>query len=159
MRVEFPICEDGDPIGCISHDERYFRFHKTPEESMVDVVIVHLEGDAIRWYDWFEHMHDIPTRRKLKRRLGGRVFAINTPPAARVSYFCIFLLGPPFSALALGYCPSVLLPLSPRPFPEQDGMSSYSSPSSFYYSMTTTSQSIRVVDGASGAAKEADLRP
>ncbi|RRT48357.1 hypothetical protein B296_00053164 [Ensete ventricosum] len=51
IRVDFPGWEDGDPIGCISRVERYFHFHKTPDASMVDIVAIHLEGDAIQWYD------------------------------------------------------------------------------------------------------------
>ncbi|RZR99526.1 hypothetical protein BHM03_00029084 [Ensete ventricosum] len=63
MMVDFSRWEDEDLTGWISCTERYFRFHKTPEASMVDIVTIHLEGDTIQWYDWFEHTHDIPTWR------------------------------------------------------------------------------------------------
>ncbi|RZR74795.1 hypothetical protein BHM03_00043667 [Ensete ventricosum] len=56
MRVEFPRWEDGDPTKWISCAERFY-FQKTPKGSMVDIVVIHLEGDAIQWYDWFEHTH------------------------------------------------------------------------------------------------------
>ncbi|RZR82137.1 hypothetical protein BHM03_00008492 [Ensete ventricosum] len=61
IRVDFLRWEDGDPTGWISHVERYFRFYKTQDASMVDIVAIHLEGDAIQWYDWFEHTHGVST--------------------------------------------------------------------------------------------------
>ncbi|RWW74977.1 hypothetical protein BHE74_00017022 [Ensete ventricosum] len=76
MRVDFPGWEDGDPIGCISCAERYFHFHKTPDASMVDIVAIHLEGDAIQWYDWFKHTHDIPTWSREHRCKKGRLLVI-----------------------------------------------------------------------------------
>ncbi|RRT45903.1 hypothetical protein B296_00049237 [Ensete ventricosum] len=56
MRVEFPRWEDGDPTKWISCAERSY-FQKTPKGSMVDIIVIHLEGDAIQWYDWFQHTH------------------------------------------------------------------------------------------------------
>ena len=47
MRVDFPRWEEGDPIGWISRVERYFRYHKTVDASMVKIAAIHLEGDAI----------------------------------------------------------------------------------------------------------------
>ena len=51
MRVDFPRWEEGDPIGWISRAERYFRYHKTADVSMVKIVAIHLEEDAIQWFD------------------------------------------------------------------------------------------------------------
>ena len=51
MRVDFPRWEEGDPIGWISRVERYFRYHKTADASMVKITAIHLEGDAIQWFD------------------------------------------------------------------------------------------------------------
>ncbi|RWV89978.1 hypothetical protein GW17_00047851, partial [Ensete ventricosum] len=48
MREDFPRWEEGDLTGWISHAERYFHHHQTPEDSMVDTAVIHLEGDAIR---------------------------------------------------------------------------------------------------------------
>ena len=59
MRVDFPRWEKGDPIGWISRAERYFRYHKTADESMVEITAIHLEGDAIQWFDWFEHTYGV----------------------------------------------------------------------------------------------------
>ncbi|RRT64912.1 hypothetical protein B296_00041476 [Ensete ventricosum] len=64
IRVDFPRWE-GDPIGWISRAKCYFRYHKTPNASMVDIVAIHLEGDTIQWYDWFKHTHKVPTWRLL----------------------------------------------------------------------------------------------
>ncbi|RWW33691.1 hypothetical protein GW17_00001579 [Ensete ventricosum] len=69
MRIDFPRWEDGHPTGWISHAERYFRYHRTLDTSMVDIAAIHLEGDAIKWYDWFEHTHEIPTWRQFKSEL------------------------------------------------------------------------------------------
>ncbi|RWV86985.1 hypothetical protein GW17_00051065, partial [Ensete ventricosum] len=33
---------------------------QTLEESTVDIAVIHLEGDAIQWYDWFEYTHSVP---------------------------------------------------------------------------------------------------
>ncbi|RWW50789.1 hypothetical protein BHE74_00042917 [Ensete ventricosum] len=52
IKVDFPRCEDGDSTGWISPAECYFRYHRTSEASMVDIVAIHLEGDAIQWYNW-----------------------------------------------------------------------------------------------------------
>ncbi|KAJ8492179.1 hypothetical protein OPV22_013900 [Ensete ventricosum] len=57
MRVDFPRWEEGDPIDWISCAERYFRYHKTPDASMVDIATIHLEGDVIQWFDWFKYTH------------------------------------------------------------------------------------------------------
>ncbi|RWW06353.1 hypothetical protein GW17_00030327 [Ensete ventricosum] len=46
MRVDFPRWEDGDLTGWLSHAEHYFRYHRMPEASMVDIGAIHLEGDA-----------------------------------------------------------------------------------------------------------------
>ncbi|RWV88181.1 hypothetical protein GW17_00049754 [Ensete ventricosum] len=68
MRVEFPRWEDGDPTKWISCAERSY-FQKTPKGSMVDIIVIHLEGDVIQWYDWFQHTHGVPTWRQFKSRL------------------------------------------------------------------------------------------
>ncbi|RWW71247.1 hypothetical protein BHE74_00021025 [Ensete ventricosum] len=47
-RVDFPQWEDEDLTGWISRAERCFRYHRTPEASMVDVAIIHLGREAIQ---------------------------------------------------------------------------------------------------------------
>ena len=51
MKVEFPRWEDGNPTSWISKAEIFFRFHRTPEESEVEIASIQLDGDAIQWYD------------------------------------------------------------------------------------------------------------
>ena len=51
MRVDFPKWKEGDPIGWISHAERYFQYYKTTDASMVEIAAIHLKGDAIQWLD------------------------------------------------------------------------------------------------------------
>ncbi|RWV95599.1 hypothetical protein GW17_00041767, partial [Ensete ventricosum] len=65
MRVDFPRWE-GDLTGWFSRAERYFRSYRTPKASMVDIAAIHLERDAIQWYNWYKHTHGIPTWRQFK---------------------------------------------------------------------------------------------
>ncbi|RWW50598.1 hypothetical protein BHE74_00043134 [Ensete ventricosum] len=69
MRVDFPRWEDGDSTGWLSHVERYFLYHRTPEISMMDITAIHLEGDVIQWYNYFEHTHRVLTWREFKSGL------------------------------------------------------------------------------------------
>ncbi|RRT32240.1 hypothetical protein B296_00055096 [Ensete ventricosum] len=69
MRVEFPRWEDGNLIGWISHAERFFHFHRTPEESKMEIASIQLKGDAIQWYDWYEHTHEEPSWEQFKSGL------------------------------------------------------------------------------------------
>ncbi|RWV86675.1 hypothetical protein GW17_00051404 [Ensete ventricosum] len=57
MKVNFPRWEEGNPIGWISCTERYFRFYRTANNTRVEIAAIHLEGDAIQWFNWFKHTH------------------------------------------------------------------------------------------------------
>ncbi|RWW04872.1 hypothetical protein GW17_00031877 [Ensete ventricosum] len=57
MKVDFPRWAEGDPIGWISCAECYFRFYRTIDATRVEIAAIHLEGDAIQWFNWFEHTH------------------------------------------------------------------------------------------------------
>ncbi|RRT69501.1 hypothetical protein B296_00012450 [Ensete ventricosum] len=59
-REEFPKWEDGDPIGWISCAKKFFYFHRTPEESIVEIASTQLEGDVIQWYDLYETYRGVP---------------------------------------------------------------------------------------------------
>ncbi|RWW53735.1 hypothetical protein BHE74_00039749 [Ensete ventricosum] len=48
MKVDFPRREKGDPIGWITRAERYFQFYRTADATRMEIVAIHLEGDAIR---------------------------------------------------------------------------------------------------------------
>ncbi|RWV98545.1 hypothetical protein BHE74_00033422 [Ensete ventricosum] len=58
MKVEFPRWEEGDPIEWILHMEHYIWFYRTADGTRVEIVAFHLEGDAIQWFNWFEHTHE-----------------------------------------------------------------------------------------------------
>ena len=47
MKMEFPRWKDEDSTNWISKVENFFRFHRTPEESKVEVASIQLEGDAL----------------------------------------------------------------------------------------------------------------
>ncbi|RWV89443.1 hypothetical protein BHE74_00025727 [Ensete ventricosum] len=68
MMVDFPRWEEGNPTGWLTHAKRYFRYHKTPDASMVNIVVIHLEGDVIQWYEWFKDIHRVPIWRQFKKR-------------------------------------------------------------------------------------------
>ncbi|RRT32862.1 hypothetical protein B296_00046138 [Ensete ventricosum] len=57
MRFDFPRWEEGDPIRWISCVERYFRFYRIANATQVEIAAIHLKGDAIKWFNWFEHNH------------------------------------------------------------------------------------------------------
>jgi len=61
MKLDFPRWDEDDPSDWVSSAERFFRFHGTPEASRVDIASIHLEGEVVQWYDWFEASHGMPT--------------------------------------------------------------------------------------------------
>ena len=67
IKVEFPRWEDGDSTSWISRVEIFFRFHRTPEESKVEIASIQLDGDAIQRYDWYETYHGVPPWEQFKR--------------------------------------------------------------------------------------------
>ena len=69
MRVDFPRWEEGDPIGWISRAERYFRYHKTADASMIEIAAIHLDGDAIQWFHWFKYTYGVLSWRQFKEGL------------------------------------------------------------------------------------------
>ncbi|RRT43154.1 hypothetical protein B296_00008069 [Ensete ventricosum] len=57
VKVDFLRWEEGDPIRWISRAKRYFWFYRTADATRVEITAIHLEGDAIQWFNWFEHTH------------------------------------------------------------------------------------------------------
>ncbi|RZS22500.1 hypothetical protein BHM03_00055301 [Ensete ventricosum] len=57
MKVDFPRWEEGDSIRWILRSERYFRFYRTANATRVEIAAIHLEGNAIQWFNWFKHTH------------------------------------------------------------------------------------------------------
>ncbi|RZS25389.1 hypothetical protein BHM03_00058576, partial [Ensete ventricosum] len=51
MKVDFPRWEERDMIGWITHVERYFRFYRTIDATRVEITAIHLERDAIQWFN------------------------------------------------------------------------------------------------------------
>lgn len=54
-----PIFDGMDPDGWILRVERYFNFYKLTEEERLEAVVVALEGDALKWYQWENKGHPI----------------------------------------------------------------------------------------------------
>jgi hypothetical protein len=61
MKLDFPKWDEDDPSGWVSRVELFFHFHGTSEASRVDIASIHLEGETVQWYDWFEASHGMPT--------------------------------------------------------------------------------------------------
>lgn len=51
-KLDMPIFEGVDPDGCILRIERYFNFCRLTEPEKLEAVVVALEGDALRWFQW-----------------------------------------------------------------------------------------------------------
>ena len=60
-KLDMPIFDGTDPDGWIMRVERYFSFYRLIEEEMLEAVVVAMEGDALRWYQWEHKRH--PVRR------------------------------------------------------------------------------------------------
>ncbi|RRT57093.1 hypothetical protein B296_00019309 [Ensete ventricosum] len=55
MKVDFPRWEEGEPIGWSSTRSTIFYSTKPPMPH--EIAAIYLEGDAIQWFNWFEHTH------------------------------------------------------------------------------------------------------
>lgn len=51
-KLDMPIFEGTDPDGWILRIERYFNFYRLSEMDKLEAVVVALEGDALRWFQW-----------------------------------------------------------------------------------------------------------
>lgn len=51
-KLDMPIFEGTDPDGWILRIERYFSFYRLTETEKLEAVVVGLEGDALRWFQW-----------------------------------------------------------------------------------------------------------
>ncbi|RWV95392.1 hypothetical protein GW17_00041990 [Ensete ventricosum] len=60
IRVEFPRWEDGDLTSWISRAEKFIHFHRTLEESKVEVALNQLDGDTIRLSDLYKDLPRSP---------------------------------------------------------------------------------------------------
>ncbi|RWW84992.1 hypothetical protein BHE74_00006371 [Ensete ventricosum] len=57
MKVDFTRSKEGDPIEWIACAKRYFWFYRTADATRVEIAAIHLEEDAIQWFNWYEHTH------------------------------------------------------------------------------------------------------
>ncbi|RRT76239.1 hypothetical protein B296_00023820 [Ensete ventricosum] len=89
MRVYFPRWEERDIIGWISCAEHYFGFYRTTNTTMVEIATIHLEGDVIQWFNWFEHTHEGLTwwqfKEGLLNRFRGRQVALRGKRGSHIS--------------------------------------------------------------------------
>ncbi|RWW53066.1 hypothetical protein BHE74_00040468 [Ensete ventricosum] len=46
--------------------ERYFWFYRTTDATRVEIAAIHLEGDTIQWFNWYEHTHEAGDSRRSK---------------------------------------------------------------------------------------------
>lgn len=60
-KLDMPVFDGEDPDGWILRVERYFAFYHLSEMEMLEAVVVALDGDALRWYQWENKRH--PVRR------------------------------------------------------------------------------------------------
>lgn len=51
-KIEMSLFEGSDPDGWILRVEKYFTVCRLTEEEKVDVAVVAMEGDALKWYQW-----------------------------------------------------------------------------------------------------------
>lgn len=58
-KLDMPIFDGSDPDGWILRVLRYFGFYRLTEAEMLDAVVVALEGDALRWFQWENKHHPI----------------------------------------------------------------------------------------------------
>ena len=58
-KLDMPIFDGSDPDGWLLRVERYFNFYKLSEEERLEAVVVALEGDALRWFQWENKRHPI----------------------------------------------------------------------------------------------------
>lgn len=51
-KLDMPLFDGYDPDGWVLRVERYFDFYKLTEQERLDAVVVALEGDALKWFQW-----------------------------------------------------------------------------------------------------------
>lgn len=52
MKLDRPLFDGTDPDGWILRVDRYFNFYKLSEKERLEAVVVALEGDVLRCYQW-----------------------------------------------------------------------------------------------------------
>lgn len=73
-----PVFEGTDPDGWILRGEKYFDFYKLTEKEKLEVAVVSMEGDALRWFTFESRRNPIATEVK---RLTERELQDQSPKA------------------------------------------------------------------------------
>lgn len=58
-KLDMPVFDGSDPVGWILRVKWYFGFYRLTEEEMLEAVVVALEDDALRWFQWENKRHPI----------------------------------------------------------------------------------------------------
>lgn len=58
-KLDMPVFDGSDSDGWIMRVERYFGFYRLSEDEMLEAVVVAMEGDALRWFQWENKRHPI----------------------------------------------------------------------------------------------------
>lgn len=67
QKLDMPLFDGTDPDGWILRVDRYFDFYKLlTEAERLEAVVVALEGDALKWYQWENRRHPIRRWEDLK---------------------------------------------------------------------------------------------
>ncbi|KAL5827784.1 hypothetical protein ACOSQ4_019581 [Xanthoceras sorbifolium] len=72
IRIAFPIFSGDNPSSWVFRCEQYQRVTALTEAKLLSLATVHLEGDAVPWYQWLEHSMGQMTWEQFKRALQTR---------------------------------------------------------------------------------------
>ncbi|KAL5743055.1 hypothetical protein ACOSP7_029787 [Xanthoceras sorbifolium] len=57
MRLDVPRFPGANPIAWVSHIQRYFDYYNTPDPERLLIASLHLDDDALDWFDWMSKNH------------------------------------------------------------------------------------------------------
>lgn len=70
IKLDFPrFDEQEDPTSWICRAERFFQFHRTPDDERVEIASFHLVGDAQMWYQVLIQENPVVTSSKRRSTL------------------------------------------------------------------------------------------
>lgn len=68
-KMDLPVFDGSDPDGWLLRVERYFSIYGLTEGEMLEAVVIAMEGDALRWYQWEQKRRPIRLWADLKERI------------------------------------------------------------------------------------------
>lgn len=71
-RLDLPLFSEENPEGWVYQAELYFLLSRIPENLMLEIAVIALEGDALTWFQWKNQRHRITTWATLKTLLLSR---------------------------------------------------------------------------------------